>query len=57
MKKQQLTDLNKIEQFNIYECLELYRSLQGQGRALSGSTQYKACMQKLETRIMQLVTV
>jgi hypothetical protein len=57
MKKQQLTDLTKIEHYNIYECLELFRNLQGLEPTLSRSAKYKSCRYKVEARIMQLVAV
>lgn len=57
MKKQQKCHLEKIDHYNIYECLELFRTLQGLEPALSSSSQYKACRQKVEDRILHLVTV
>lgn len=57
MKKQQSTDLTKIEHYNIYECLELFRDLQGLKPASVSLPKYKSCLQKVEKRIMQLVAI
>lgn len=57
MKKQQVTDFTKIEHYNIYECLELFRDLQGLKPASVRLPKYRFCLQKVEERIMQLVAV
>ncbi len=55
MKKQQLTNPGKIEHYNIYECLELFRNLQGLEPPFSRLPKYRCCLQKVEARIIQLV--
>ena len=57
MKKQELNHLERIEQYNIYQCLELFRNLQELEPELSKASQYKACRRKVEQRIIQLVSL